>query len=144
MVPGNEKNHKGMPSLNANAVFELLRFLREKIFSLGIPPPSWAQGISDKCARCLKSGWMAPREKWIAECHIATSVKSSSLESTKLLGFRHFFGTLLTVLDQKTRKLEMTRPEALHNSWKSRGKLILLGNDFVDSKWCFKMRCPNH
>jgi len=55
MVPGNEKNHKGMPSLNANAVFELLCFLRQKIVSWGYTPPSWAQGISDKCAWCLKS-----------------------------------------------------------------------------------------
>ena len=38
MVPGNEKNHKGMPSLNANAVFELLCFLRQKIVSWGYTP----------------------------------------------------------------------------------------------------------
>ena len=77
---------------------------------LGVYPPCWAQGISDKCAWCLKSGW--------AECYMPTSVKCPSFESLKSLGFRQLFSELCW-LCRKNHKLEIIWPEALNNTWES-------------------------
>ena len=84
--------------------------------------------------RCLKSGWMGPRENWLAECYIATSDKSSTLESLKLLGFEHSFRNFVDCVGSKSVDLKeqglepCTIPGKVNLHQDKSWQLILLGH----------------
>ena len=84
--------------------------------------------------RCLKSGWMASRENWIAECYIAASDKSSTLESLKLLGFEHSFRNFVACVGSKSVDLKehglepCTIPGKVKLHQDKSWQLILLGH----------------